>query len=509
MTKKFVYISVFVLIVSGIISCEKDFKDIATNVVSNTKFETKDTIIEIEVTNKQIQNIRTDGLSIGGSLGQYLLGVYNNPNYEKIEASVVSQLAIDTNLSEKDDKERTYGADTTVVTTIDTVFFKIPYQATLKEETTSDYTLDSIIGDKTKAFLFNLYRTDTYMNRLDPVDPSKTNKFYSDDTYQILPGELNAQVDYPFKPNEKDTIFVFKRRFSNGHVYKVDTFKLAANNPFARIPLDKNKIKQLFVDQFESQYFKTQDDLNEYIKGLYLEAKGNEGSLMSFNLTTNNLELKPSIEIRYTKTVLKGGSQVVDTIAKSSSFPLSNFSNSLYKMNEKAFPNNGNIILQGAAGNMAIVKLFDANNLNALKNKEWLVNDAKLTFYVNQNIVGFDTISTPYKLFVYKEGSSSQIKDILSEGITAFNGRLVKKDKKPDYYSFTITDYISDLFSGKIKYNPNLRLKVFNSSDVPPNATDTIVRQYSWNPKVVTLLNHFQANGTRRAQLKISYSVKK
>lgn len=509
MTKKFVYISVFVLLVSAIISCEKDFKDIATSVVSNTKFDTKDTIIEIEITNKQITNIRADGLSIGGSLGQYLLGVYNNTNYEKIEASVISQLALDTNLSTKDDKERTYGVDTTVVTTIDTVFLKIPYQATLKEDATSDYTLDSIIGDKTKPFKLNIYRTDTYLNRLDPVDPSKTNKYYSDNTYQILPGELNTQVDYPFRPNELDTVLIFKRRFSNGHVYKVDTFKLGANNPFARIPLDKNKIKQLFVDQFDSQHFKNQDDLNQYFKGLYLEAKGNEGSLMAFNLTTTNLELKPSIEIRYTKTVLKGGSEVVDTIPKTSSFPLSNFSNSIYKMNEKAYPDNGNVILQGAAGNMATVKLFDPSNLNVLKNKEWLINDAKLTFYVNQNIVGFDTISTPYKLFVYKEGSSSQIKDIISEGVTAFNGRLVRKDKKPDYYSFTITDYISDLFAGNIKYNPDLRLKVFNPSDVPPSTFDTIVRNYSWNPKVVTLLNHFKANGARRAQLKISYSKKK
>ncbi len=81
------------------------------------------------VTNKAITSVRADGLSIGGTLGQYLLGVYNNPNYEKIEASVVSQLALDTDVNVAD---KIYGADTTVVTTIDTVFLKIPYQATLK-----------------------------------------------------------------------------------------------------------------------------------------------------------------------------------------------------------------------------------------------------------------------------------------------------------------------------------------------------------------------------------------
>ena len=89
MTKKSVYFGVFILFIIGIISCEKDFNDIASNVVKNTKFDTKDTIIEVVITNKAITSVRADGLTIGGTLGQYLLGVYNNSNYEKIEASIV------------------------------------------------------------------------------------------------------------------------------------------------------------------------------------------------------------------------------------------------------------------------------------------------------------------------------------------------------------------------------------------------------------------------------------
>lgn len=69
MIKKGAYLGLFVLFISIVISCEKDFQDVASKVVSNTKFETKDTIIEIEVTNKQITNVRGDGLSIGGTLG--------------------------------------------------------------------------------------------------------------------------------------------------------------------------------------------------------------------------------------------------------------------------------------------------------------------------------------------------------------------------------------------------------------------------------------------------------
>ena len=123
MIKKSAYISVFILFITMVVSCEKDFKDIATLVVGNTKFDTKDTIIDVVITNKQITSVKADGLTIGGTLDQYLLGVYNNSNYEKIEASIVSQLALDTDLNTLDVGEKEiYGNDTTVVTTIDTVF---------------------------------------------------------------------------------------------------------------------------------------------------------------------------------------------------------------------------------------------------------------------------------------------------------------------------------------------------------------------------------------------------
>lgn len=509
MIKKSAYLGVVILFITAIISCEKDFTDIASNVVTNSKFDTKDTIIEVIVTNKAITNVRADGLAIGGTLGQYLLGVYNNPNYEKVEASIVSQLAIDANINVAD---KTYGTDTTVVTTIDTVFLKLPYQATLKADTTADYDLDSIIGDPTKAFNFNLYRTETYMNRLDPVDPSKTNEYLSNHAYQIIPGELNAQVDYQFKPDANDTLMVYKRRLSNGLVYQSDTLRLTNNNPFARIPLDEAKIKALFVDQYGSANFESQEAINEYIKGLYLEAKGNEGSLIGFNITSTDATLRPSLEIRYTNTILKNGSVVVDTIMKSNSFLLSNFSTSLYKMEEKTYPNDNNIVVQGAAGNMAQIEMLTGTQLNDLRSKNWLINEASLTFYVNQNIVDFDTIQTPNKLFLFKDGDvASQIKDHFSEGPTVFDGNLILTDNKPDYYKFRITDYLSDLLLGNSSYNPKLGLKVFNNpTDGYTSLIDTLVTSYSWNPKTVTLLNHNKvANGERRAKLKISYSVKK
>jgi len=517
MTRKSLYFGVFILFLSVMFSCEKDFQDIGTSVINNTKFNTKDTIIEIEITNKAITNVRGDGLAIGGSLGQYLLGVYNNLNYEKIEASIVSQIVIGPDLKVLD---RDYSADTTVITTIDTVYLRLPYQATLQPATSAavDFKIDSVIGDPTKAFTLNIYQSDTYLNKLNPADPSKSNTYPSDAIYQKLPGELNAQVNYQFKPNPNDTVFFIKRRLSNGALYATDTVALTNKSPFARIPLNESRIKQLFLDKYETSDFASQEAFNQYFKGLYIEASGNEGSLTAFDIRTTLVELKPSLEIHYTNTVFKG-STVVDTIKKSNSFFLSSFSNSIYKMPNKIYPTNKNVIVQGTAGNMGEVKLFGADNntngiadqIEELRNKNWLINDASLIFYVNQDIVQFDTIATPFKLFLYKNPSKpSHVKDLLSEGDFIFGGKLeLSSDKKPNKYTFRITDYVSDLLNNKSDYNPILGLRAYNSTDIPDSVLDTVVRTYNWNPKAVTLLNHLTSNGTRRAQLKISYSTKK
>ena len=129
--KKSIAISIFLVVFSGIISCEKDFTDIGTTIISNNVFSTDKILVDIALENKEVDRIRTDNINLAsGQYGQYLLGVYNNASYEKLEASILSQVELATNLQYTD---KSYGADTTIVSTLDTVFLKLPYQATLTE----------------------------------------------------------------------------------------------------------------------------------------------------------------------------------------------------------------------------------------------------------------------------------------------------------------------------------------------------------------------------------------
>lgn len=495
-----------------VISCEEDFLNIGSEVISNTKFDTSFEDIEVQIENSPLERIQSDNIS--RQLGQYLLGVYNHPDYEKLEASIVSQLGLTFGLTVVDN---TYGSDTTVITKIDTAFIRLPYQVTLNSEG-NEYEIDSVFGDSSLPFKLNVYRSNTYMNTFNPLDPTKINSYYSDDTFEKIGGELNTSLNYELLPDKNDTLFVVKRRLFDDSLAKIDSIKYFNSQvnttpvPFARIPLKETEIKEIFLDKFDSPEFESQDAFNDYFRGLILEATGDSGNLISFDFNSTNTSLTPSLEIYYTNTVVESGVTAIDTIYKNHSFPLSGFRVNLYNMENKDYPVNNEIKIQGSAGSEGTIDILTDEKITELRSNDWLINDATLTVYINQSS---DTINIPSRLYLYKNyinGTSnitSQIKDTYTEAVFGgIRGELVRDSNgKKEKYTFNLTDYISDIVSGEINYSPQLKLKVFNSSDNPTSVTDTIFKNYSWAPNAVTLFSNL--NSEKRPTLRISYSEKK
>ncbi|WP_299015309.1 DUF4270 family protein [uncultured Polaribacter sp.] len=531
--KKSIHFSALLLLVVAIISCEKDFTDINSGVVSNTVFSTKDTVLDVIVTNAPLENIRTDGLSLlttpfFGFQGQYLLGAYVNENYESFEASLVTQVNIDTRLT-----KTTFDnvSNLRVQTTIDTVFIRLPYHATLQSNTdTPVFELDSVVGNQ--SFDINVFELTTFLNTLNPADPSKTNRFFSDTEYQINPENLTAENFKEFKPTAKDTLIIVKRRNSLGVVYDIDSvrYPITANSniglPMAIIPLKNSFAEEVFLNNYQTPNFASQAAFNDYFRGIVIEAKERDqptgergGSLISFNLRSSvAAAANPQIEVFYSNTYFTPNNEIDTIIKQNHSFQLGgvpgSVSNNRYAMQNRVYPDNNEVILQGAAGSEASVQILNNEQINLLKSKNWLVNDAALTFYINQES---DVTNAPFRLYLYKNGVNnagqniqSQIKDVISEGPFIFGGGVqLDNENRKDSYTFKITDYLSDFLSGEEVYNPSLRLKVFNTSDVPLSPGDTLFTRYNWNPKAVSILNGDNAlNGARRAQLKIFYTEK-
>ncbi|MGB0776875.1 MAG: DUF4270 domain-containing protein [Flavobacteriaceae bacterium] len=495
-------------------SCEEDFQNIGVGIVDNNRFDTDKYVSEVVASTVAIERLNASGLELQNQkLDQYLLGVYNSETLGKLEGSLISQVYIPGSVSRY---STLFGADTTIVSTIDTVILNIPFQYSLDgnhENGSTKYKIDSIIGNQDAAFNLKVYELDTYLNRFDPTNPSEVNVYYSDKEYSYST-LLNGSTDYSYTFNTLDTIEIVKRRtYDTGVVYATDTLNADGPIPLIRIALDKDYFDEHFVQKFDDPEFASQDAFQDYFRGLYIEATGDDGALLSLPFDGAVLS------VYYTNTAIDDlTGQPVDTIKKSTLFSLAGIRANNYTRSAAPAADPNNLYVAGAAGNEVSLKLFgeDTDNngvpdeLEELRTKDWILNEASLSFYVDTDVYNMDQDSIPYRMFMYREieDEGVQTLDMMTQGDAALYGYL-ERDSISDFwrYKLRITNYITDLMSAEPTQTLNdLRLKIISTSDIPNFVGDSIVEPFNWTGKGVVLHGPNSSDEEKRLKLEIYYS---
>lgn len=497
------YLGLFSIVFFTIISCEKEIESIGVNLVDNKNFTTNKNTSEVITTNKNIVNVPASGIP------QYLLGVYSDNEFGTLKASIVSQLAIPT-VGTAYNYGTNYG--------IDSVLMIIPYQVT-KGVNQSDgkptFSIDSVFGEADVAFKLSVYELKTFLNTLDPVDPSKAAIYYSDKEFQ--------KGDTPFysgnfKVNPNDTVAYIKRFMANGKtVYKIDTVKATDKGPSIKIALNKNLIKGKFVDNAAGAEFQSLDNFQRYFRGLYIEAEAltsNKSHLVSLAMANAKMVIYYSKDEDEGATVDLNGNKINGELGVRTKhnfeFAFGAIKSNVLKRDATAPHQSGvnRLYVQGAAGSMATIELFKDVNYIALRENNWLINDASLIFYVDQNAA---SAIAPEQLFIFNYDDKEQLTDTMTEGLATIGGLLERDaEGKPYRYVFKITDYMSKLLSSSAPTDlekKTIGLKVFNpSTDTPTAITDVKIRDYSWTPKGVVLYGQDSSFGDKRVKLEISYT---
>jgi hypothetical protein len=511
------YVGLLALILFSVIACEKDFENIGVGLVDNNQFTTKDTVFEVTSYNINVDASRVDDIP------QYLLGVYRDDNFGLIKTSFISQLALATRLSATE----YFGYNVA----IDAIVLDIPYYATRDTNNlggTPNFKLDSIIGDQSIEYNLSVYELGTFLNTLDPLNPTQTKKYYSNEDFE------KSMLLYSgnFTPNRNDTVLYVNRRFLDDDVNTIDdidTIKKSDISPSIKIELDTVFFRNKFINQQNSSAFESSESFIDYFRGIIIEADGLEGSLMTLPMTNASISIYYTHDILTDEngTDLNGDGDTVDLqvpvrTKQTKSFPLSgkktsqyirDYSNSQIEsriLNPDMNNGDGKLFIQGAAGSNAIIELFkgiSADQLNEIRSKNWLINEARLTLYLDES----SSNNVPEQLYLYNYNYNSQILDVLTEGIQNGIGGILKRDddNNPDYYKFNITDYISEVLKINDSKTPSLlALKVFHSSDIPLAVSDTILKDYSWIAKGVVLKgNNLPLTDEKRLKLEIFYTI--
>ena len=511
------YIIIFSIVLMGVIACEKDFQNVGVGLVDNNLFTPKQATFEVVAHNHNVSNSEI------ANANPHLLGVTKDDNFGLIKASVISQLGLGT-------------IKFTENMSIDAVVLDIPYYATKLEDNsdnTPNYELDSILGNQNIEFNLTVYENGTYLNSLDPLDPTQKRKYYSDETF-IKKAQLYSGQ---FKPNKNDTVFYVDRRFLDGNPSTVDdrdTIKTETVTPSIKISLDTTFFRTNFIDQQNSGAFDSNDNFINYFRGLIIEANGTDGSLMALQMSNAKMTFYYSNIVLTDESTttgdLNGDGDTNDTdvpvkTKQAAAFNFSGLKTGIYFRdyaeassdigNKLMSPDTDNgedkLYIQGAAGSITLIDLFkdfDEAQLNEIRDENWLINDAKLTLYVENPL---DTI-IPQKLYLYNYEDNTQILDAMTEApLREFDGVLRRDDdNKPLKYEFIITDYISEVLKSDDHLSlKKLAIKVAHFNDPPTAENDTIIKDYSWDARGVVVKGNklLNANDPERLKLEIFYTI--
>ena len=525
-------VGIILLLFFAISACERDIENIGVDLIDNGAFKVGDTLIEVVAYNVNIESSRVDNNSRDAS-PLPLLGVNRNPNFGYMKADMITQITLPklgvdfgdnpvidlvvldiSYFSTKDSLQNAYNQDTgEEILDPDGNNIRVP-----------SFTIDSIYGNKDIPFQIRVNELETFLNVLDPQDPSKRMAYYSDKEfqkgYELFFGDI--------KPNRNDTVLYVERRYLDDDpstVDDIDTIKADNASPSMKFILDKQFFKTRFVDEQNSPHFDSNENFVHYFKGIAIEAMGMDGSLM------NLPSVQTKITIYYTQDEIKNEAEGEDLDGDGitgeegvsvRSKKLMNFnaggtragnytrdySGSLAEnalMNPDIDHGETKLYVQGAAGSNVMINLFTPQSLQELRDKNYLINEANLVLKIDNSLQRGEL---PNQLFIYRYDDNTILEDLRINGFDVFGGQLIYDDDgEPDYYKFRISSYITKLLDDPDQGPEPLVLKTFNATDTPNfKEQDSLVKDYSYIPKGVILYGNLPESDSKRLKLQIFYS---
>jgi hypothetical protein len=516
------------LVVLTVVACQEDFSPVGSDIIAdpNFEFDLYDQATVVAYSRRAFP-VQTNNLPA------YQLGVYNDPVYGITEASILSQVTMDqTNPSFGENPE------------IKEVILSIPFFATAQGTGNSaTFSLDSVFGNS--PFKLSVYESNFFLRDLDPnTGFDEPQKYYSNQgpLFQNFLGQLlfetNTEIGH-FLPSSYLNVVINEGEENEERL-----------SPRLRVKLDEEAIAfftDKIIDKQGTDALLNNTNFKNHFRGVYFiaEALTEQGNLSILDIRNS------SIEIIYERDDDGGGGAggrsakaLIEEERVEASFRLSfnginvnTFKNSLPSELENILnnPNTAgadNLYLKGGAGTITIIELFGndsngnniADELEDLRSKKWIINEANLTFKVNKNLVNGGS-TEPERIFLYdlnnrrvlldyQLDNNTPASDILNFK-TSHLGRL-KRDASSngESYKLRITNHISNLIN---RDSTNVRLGLVVSQNVNvvssqslqnsiPPGVKTIPTTSVLSPQGTVLYGSNPSNPENRVKLNIFYT---
>ncbi|AWI25327.1 DUF4270 domain-containing protein [Flavobacterium pallidum] len=499
----------FISITAFFASCDKEYNDIGTDVIGEDHFLVdKYTGASVVAFDKSTGAVQSNNLPVNP------LGIYDNPTFGVTKAGFVTQAEIDiSNLN------NAIGNNPLV----DSVYISIPYFSSRTAITSgvSTYELDSIYGSG--KMKLKIYENGYYLNDLDPATGFEdAQRFFNDDP-NIESYKRGAAGDGTSIPNGKqlNDLLVSEGNptdfaddhftFSNKEIItktKNDNNEdvISRSAPAMRMKLNKDFFQKKILDAPAAK-LANNASFRDYFRGLYFKMEDDDSgdgttmAMMDFSKGTINIAYKED-------KIIRNKANTADSLtrpAKKYVINLKGNTISLQQHNETADYNaalsttnttvgDEKLYLKGGQGSIAVIDLFGPGELEALRDKKWLVNEANLTFYIDRASMKSEEGSgvakpiEPERLYLYDLTNKRPLYDYATDGTTystkpkfakvIHDGIIQREEVKGRgvKYRIRITNYMRNLLKHNIadpsKDSTNVRigLAVTESINIISNA---------------------------------------
>lgn len=462
-------LSILVLLVAT--SCNDDYTSMGSNIVGNQNLAINKATFDVVGYNKATGAIQSNNLLVNQ------LGVINDPVFGKTVASYVTQLQFPTSANP------VAGIENATVVKVE---LTIPYFSTheqTEDNGTRKFRLDSLITDADAKFRLNIYESGYYLNSFDPNTNFEQVQSYFTDFYDVInANKIGNRLNNDANPDQNDAFFFDK---SEHLVYETNAQGVEVVkeriDPQMKIALDKDFFQQKIFNAPTGQ-MDSNNNFSSYFKGLFFQVEdiGLGTHLAMLNFSKGKVTVyynTPSMDAGTTSTIVLnlGGNSAMLTQNQFSTA----YANSLAQLD--SISGNANLYVKGGQGSAIYLDLFkgedaDGNGfsdvLDQLRTQaqaeNWLINEASLVFYTNQDI--YTNGYYPQRIFIHDTKTHLPLADYYSDvttvpGFPKFNkiyhsGIVSKQDSKPYKYTIRITKYIQNLLKNNDTKNNKLAVTV-------------------------------------------------
>jgi hypothetical protein len=495
---KISYLLLFVLF----ISCDKDFNSLDSDVIGEDHFKLEDEEVSLVAYSKATGPVQTNNLPLNA------LGVYNNTKFGVTKAHFVTQVELGT-------ENPSFGYNPV----IDSVYLYVPYFSEIKSTETSGeriYELDSIYGNaETGKFKLSVVENGYYIRDFDPSDNLQTSqKYYSNDKPLIDPFKGTEILNNSSATSQNNEFYFSKKELyiykTNGAGLYVDSNGAVLSNqndvslrvikerktPGMWLDLKNSFFQQKIIDATASGNLFNNNSFKNYFRGLLFEVEEiNPGQGALAILDFSRAELKILYKASVAPTVenpnpdrtrrnfsLKMGYNNSSSLRNNSINFLvptnsSDYTSGLAAANEVT--GSERLYIKGGNGSVAFIDLFNPTELATLRNNvannNWLVNDARLTFYVDKSqMLNVSDKDEPERIYIYDATNNIVLLDYTYDSSTSSNpknnkvvfGGIIQREvdeiKKGIKYTVRITEHIKSVLkvNSDGEYMDNIKIGI-------------------------------------------------